>query len=774
MKLPAILLGSTVEFGKVYQPADIGDFDVMISAKNDVVQVEDIEPISKHPGFVRVSINNDEFETSKEFFKATTLNKNFPKGVQDILKALPVLFPKHLKVEMTLEYKRICVAHKIETSSNFPPLETQLQDSELTLLQKEFILNMIRSNLYTNNVTDVESKVAKVSTELDQASKPQAPVDIKQLPNIWVNLINIPLSVQDQISKTSNKGYKSDSENRDLIELPVDSSKLPSHLQVVKLHSSVISSSLSELPLDLPELPSDLPRLPTDLSEFPTDLLVLPSDIPELPTYSPKVLKNLPIPSSNLPEVPEDLPTLPSQLPLLTSDLPGLVPDLRKSSSHLPKSELFPANSNPVQIKPDESVKSLEESSSMQTYRQQVRGKESSYDISQQKSSSPDTTNNFANNFDSTSYTYSETQDKFQQLLHKLFWENVNKSVDPLGSSTITLDPTDEPKKVDLLGTEIKAQSNEDLPRKSGIDLVMSKKLRGWPKNANYLFEKKRQENSKIDGKLLSLIKKSCIYIVAKHPGAMQAPEEIEYTFRMSFSHPEKVLCNNMNETQLTCYRLMKVLHNARFKNCSERFCSYHLKTTLFWAIEKNEINLWTAENLEICIALLLASLLDAIEDNYLEHYFIRNMNLFDGFTKGELEKLNVAIREILEDLTAAFQNISDQFKLKSRATVEKTCSPDATTSSSSQTQISPINFQEWSLKYDGMVIELLTNSSSPSFSKELKSTIQNIVAETKMTSYEFYTVFEAAKFGLFRKHCFILKDMQRPLHDVILETIEQ
>ena len=37
----------------------------------------------------------------------------------------------------------------------------------------------------------------------------------------------------------------------------------------------------------------------------------------------------------------------------------------------------------------------------------------------------------------------------------------------------------------------------------------------------------------------------------------------------------------------------------------------------------------------------------------------------------------------------------------------------------------------------------------------------------------EFYIVFEVGKFGLFQKHSFTLKDIQRPLHDIILEAIE-
>ena len=57
-------------------------------------------------------------------------------------------------------------------------------------------------------------------------------------------------------------------------------------------------------------------------------------------------------------------------------------------------------------------------------------------------------------------------------------------------------------------------------------------------------------------------------------------------------------------------------------------------------------------------------------------------MNLFDGFTAGELEKLSYVIHKILEDLTTAFQNALDLFKLKSRVTTDKTCSPDTTTSS--------------------------------------------------------------------------------------------
>ena len=279
---------------------------------------------------------------------------------------------------------------------------------------------------------------------------------------------------------------------------------------------------------------------------------------------------------------------------------------------------------------------------------------------------------------------------------------------------------------------------------------------------------------------IVSLMKESCIYIVAKHPEAMQDPDEIEYTFRMSFSHPERILCNAMNETQVKCYRLMKALHNAKFKRCSERFCSYHIKTTIFWAMEKNETDLWTAENLEVCITLLLTILLNAIEDKYLGHFFIQRMNLFEGFTAEELGKLKHEINELLTDLASAFQDVLNQFKSKSKIISEKTHSSSDTAASSAKSQITLIRFKAWSEEYDKIVKELLLEVSSSSsmlsssrFSEKIRSTIQNAIKQEKMTIEGFRQFFETSRKPLFQRYCFSVKDATRSLSSVILEAIE-
>ena len=370
----------------------------------------------------------------------------------------------------------------------------------------------------------------------------------------------------------------------------------------------------------------------------------------------------------------------------------------------------------------------------------------------------------------------STNQEKLQLIDEMIICNGLDELLHLIESSATTPDSTGGLEKIKIRPPE----ETSDLPRKSGIDIVMSKKLSDWPDNAKYWFDRDRQENSKLGKDIIPSIKESCIYIVAKHPDTMQNLDEIEYTFRISFSHPEKILCNAMNETQLKCYRLMKALHNAKFKKCSERFCSYHIKTTIFWAMEKNEIDLWTDENLEVCIALLLDNLLDAIKDKYLEHFFIQNMNLFKGFTTEEFGKLKNEINDLLKDLTPAFQNVLNKFESKSKIIYEKTYSSSDAAVSSATTQITPITFQAWSETYDEIVTELLMEVSpssstvSPSrFSGKIRSTIQNAIKQEMITNESFRRIFETAKQGLFQKHCFCVKDMKRPLSSVILEAIE-
>ena len=443
--------------------------------------------------------------------------------------------------------------------------------------------------------------------------------------------------------------------------------------------------------------------------------------------------------------------------------------DSSKASSYLNK-----AGCESSQVIEDKE-NSEEEGKPAQRIAKQSKKEVASCNDTQQKSIETDVANisETSGNTDSNNTAIQEKT----QLLERMIFRNYIDELLNLGSKTVIPDSTGDLKKVKIMVPE---ETSELPPRKSGIDIVMSKKLNDWPDNAKYWFARDRQEKSKLGKDIVSLMKESCIYIVAKHPEAMQDPDEIEYTFRMSFSHPERILCNAMNETQVKCYRLMKALHNAKFKRCSERFCSYHIKTTIFWAMEKNETDLWTAENLEVCITLLLTILLNAIEDKYLGHFFIQRMNLFEGFTAEELGKLKHEINELLTDLASAFQDVLNQFKSKSKIISEKTHSSSDTAASSEKSQITLIRFKAWSEEYDKIVKELLLEVSSSSsmlsssrFSEKIRSTIQNAIKQEKMTIEGFRQFFETSRKPLFQRYCFSVKDATRSLSSVILEAIE-
>ena len=256
--------------------------------------------------------------------------------------------------------------------------------------------------------------------------------------------------------------------------------------------------------------------------------------------------------------------------------------DSSKGSSYLSK-----AGYESPRVRIEDTESSEEEGKQVQRRVKQSRKEAVSCNDTQQKSIETGVGNisEPSGNTDSNDTT---NQEKIQLLDRMIIRNYLDEFLNLIGSSTTIPDSTGDLKKLKVMSSE----ETGDLPRKSGIDIVMSKKLNDWPDNVKYWFVRDRQEKSKLGKDIISLIKESCIYIVVKHPEAMQDPDEIEYTFRMSFSHPEKILCNAMNETQVKCYRLMKALHNAKFKKCSERFCSYHIKTTIFWAMEKNEIDL--------------------------------------------------------------------------------------------------------------------------------------------------------------------------------------
>ena len=68
------------------------------------------------------------------------------------MKVLTKWFSENKNFEVSLEYKRLCVAHKLECSNNLQPLQMQLQQSRGNEIQRIFFENFLDICLKQTNI----------------------------------------------------------------------------------------------------------------------------------------------------------------------------------------------------------------------------------------------------------------------------------------------------------------------------------------------------------------------------------------------------------------------------------------------------------------------------------------------------------------------------------------------------------------------------------------------------------------------------------------------
>ena len=96
-----------------------------------------------------------------------------------------------------------------------------------------------------------------------------------------------------------------------------------------------------------------------------------------------------------------------------------------------------------------------------------------------------------------------------------------------------------------------------------------------------------------------------------------------------------------MNHTQFLTYGLLKLFVRDFNNGLSEEelLCSYHMKTTIFWAVQHNSIAHWCPQNLLsgfwVCFKLLLKWVYEGVCPNF----FIPENNMFLNKVHGEAQK---------------------------------------------------------------------------------------------------------------------------------------
>ncbi|XP_020618225.1 uncharacterized protein LOC110056122 [Orbicella faveolata] len=169
-------------------------------------------------------------------------------------------------------------------------------------------------------------------------------------------------------------------------------------------------------------------------------------------------------------------------------------------------------------------------------------------------------------------------------------------------------------------GTE-KTQLHERV--KFGMDIVPAFRTRGWPEVAREWISRDRKWPSAdiVD----KVIQEGC-HLVVKPPRNNGNPD---CDFRISFSHAEYLLSQEMNHIQRECYRCLKRYHRAYLSTQPASLVTFHLKNILLQTIEETGVETWTESNRAGCVMKLLGNLLKALTKKDLRHFFVRSYNLF-------------------------------------------------------------------------------------------------------------------------------------------------
>eukprot|EP00105_Crassostrea_gigas_P037692 XP_019921840.1 PREDICTED: uncharacterized protein LOC105326143 isoform X1 [Crassostrea gigas] len=144
------------------------------------------------------------------------------------------------------------------------------------------------------------------------------------------------------------------------------------------------------------------------------------------------------------------------------------------------------------------------------------------------------------------------------------------------------------------------------------------------------------------------IVRNGCHFVAIGHPFGPHEYEE----WRISFSQAEYKCVSAMNHSQFLTYGLLKLflkeVINQQSEETNELLCSYHMKTTIFWAVQQNTLPHWCPQNFLagfwVCFKLLLKWVYEGICPNF----FIPQNNLFLTKVHGSAQnRLFVQLHEL-------------------------------------------------------------------------------------------------------------------------------
>ncbi|XP_052684407.1 uncharacterized protein LOC128164536 [Crassostrea angulata] len=125
------------------------------------------------------------------------------------------------------------------------------------------------------------------------------------------------------------------------------------------------------------------------------------------------------------------------------------------------------------------------------------------------------------------------------------------------------------------------------------------------------------------------IVRNGCHFVAIGHLFGSHEYEE----WRISFSQAEYKCVSAMNHSQFLTYGLLKLflkeVINEQSEETNKLLCSYHMKTTVFWAIQQNTLPHWCPQNLLVGFWVCFKLLLKWVYEGICPNFFIPQNNLF-------------------------------------------------------------------------------------------------------------------------------------------------
>ena len=113
----------------------------------------------------------------------------------------------------------------------------------------------------------------------------------------------------------------------------------------------------------------------------------------------------------------------------------------------------------------------------------------------------------------------------------------------------------------------------------------------------------------------------------SKEPSAITDDNDLEWL--VSFPHCETYLSQRIPQVAKACYLALKIIFKDHLSYHCETLKSYHLKTVLFWELEKHPKEFWNILCIEKCFLHLLDSFIRCVSEKSFPSYWLDDHNLF-------------------------------------------------------------------------------------------------------------------------------------------------